>query len=78
MSWLSGSEVSDPNYILRFAVIAFMAVVAFSSVLFWKSQLLFAAEYQEFPVTHQQLKIKKENEQKKKNLANKLVNFKID
>lgn len=55
-----------------------MAVVAFSSVLFWKSQLLFAAEYQEFPVTHQQLKIKKENEQKKKNLANKLVNFKID
>ena len=66
---LIGSSVRDPNYILRFSVIVFMGIIAVGSVLMWRSSLLFASEYQEMPVTHEQIRIKKENEKKEKNLV---------
>jgi hypothetical protein len=61
MSNLTGYSVKDPNYVLRLVCIVFMGVLAIGSVMFWRSQLLFASEYQEMPVTHQELKVKKEN-----------------
>jgi hypothetical protein len=61
MSYLTGSQVSDPNFLLRFALIIFSGTIAFGAVLFWKSQLLLAAEYQEMPTTHKQVKVKKQN-----------------
>ncbi len=74
-----GSSVNDPNYILRFSVIVFMGIIAFGSVLTWRSQLLFAADYQEMPVTQQQLRIKKENNLKKQSLQNKVLkNYQIE
>jgi len=51
-----------------------MGIMAFGSVLFWRSQLLFAADYQEMPVTHEQMRIKKENTQKRQSIQNKLLN----
>lgn len=62
MDNLSGYAVKNPNYILRFAIIVFMGVIATGSVLFWRSQLFLASDYQEFPVTHEQRAVKKENE----------------
>jgi len=64
MDNLTGYAVKDPNYVLRFAIIIFMGVIAVGSVLFWRSETLMASDYQEFPVTHEQRKIKKENEKK--------------
>ncbi len=76
---LIGSSVKDPNYILRFSVIVFMGIIAFGSVLALRSQLLFAADYQEMPVTHEQLRIKKENNLKKQSLQNKVLkNYQLD
>ncbi len=65
MSGLIGSQVRDPNYRLRFFIIMTAGAVAFGAVLSWKSSILFASEYQDMPVTSQQLKIKKENQQKR-------------
>ena len=70
---LIGSSVNDPNYVLRFSVIVFMGIMAFGSVLFWRSQLLFTADYQEMPLTHEQIRIKKENTQKQQSIQNKLL-----
>jgi hypothetical protein len=75
MSDLYGSDVRDPNFLLRFSIIVFMGIMAFGSVLFWRSSLLFATEYQELPVTHEQIKIKKENQKKQKTLQSKLINL---
>ncbi len=71
---LIGSSVRDPNYILRFSVIVFMGVIAVGSVLMWRSALLFASEYQEMPMTHEQIRIKKENEKKQQSLQKKILN----
>lgn len=76
---LIGSSVNDPNYVLRFSVIVFMGIMAFGSVLAWRSQLLFAADYQEMPVTQQLLRIKKENNIKKQSLQNKVLkNYQLE
>ncbi len=61
MSNLIGSNVKNSNYILRLALLFFVGLTAFGSVVFWKSQLMFASEYQEFPKTHEQMKVRKEN-----------------
>jgi hypothetical protein len=61
MEGLIGSGVKDPNFLLRLSFLAFVGIIAFGSVLFWRTQLLFASEYQEMPITHEQLKIKKQN-----------------
>jgi len=50
-----------------------MGVVSMASVLFWRSQLLFASEYQEIPTSHQQVKIKNSNLLKQKQLQEKLI-----
>ncbi|MBI5530096.1 MAG: hypothetical protein HY918_01175 [Candidatus Doudnabacteria bacterium] len=71
---INGYGVKDPNYILRFSVIVFMGVAAMGSVLAWRSSLLFASEYQEMPITHEQIKIKKENEKKQQSLQKKILN----
>ncbi len=73
---LYGSDVKDPNFVLRFSVIVFMSIMAFGSVLFWRSTLLFASEYQDLPVTHEQIRIKNENIKKQKSLQNKLIGTK--
>jgi len=74
-----GYRVNDPNYVLRFSVIVFMGIMAFGSVLFWRSQLLFTADYQEMPLTHEQLRIKKENTQKQQSIQNKLLkNYQLE
>lgn len=61
MEGLIGSGVKDPNFILRLSFLVFAGIIAFGSILFWRTQLLFASEYQEMPTTHEQLKIKKQN-----------------
>ena len=66
---ISGSGVGDPNFVLRFSIIVFIGIILFSSVLFWKSQLLFVAEYQDLPVTHEQIRIKKENKLKQQKIT---------
>ena len=78
MSGLYGSDINNPNFVLRFAIISFMGIAAFASVMFWKSQLLFAAEYQEMPVTQAQLKVKKQNDTIRKKLAGKLTQNQIE
>jgi hypothetical protein len=60
---LLGSGVKNPNYILRFSLFVFMGILAMGAVLYWKSQLLLAADYQEFPKTEYQLRIQKQNRQ---------------
>lgn len=70
---IGGTRVSSPNYILRFSVLVFSGIISVSCVLFWKSQLLFAAEYQELPVTHEQIKLKKENKLKQQKMAKGLL-----
>lgn len=73
MNHLYGYQVRDPNFRLRFLVIGFMGVLAFGSVMFWKGELLFASEYQDLPVTHQQIKIKNSNLLKQSKMAKKLL-----
>ena len=70
---LYGYRVKNPNYILRFALIIFLGVMASASVLFWKSQLLLTADYQEFPLTRQQLSAKKENQARRQKISAKLL-----
>ncbi len=73
MSNFYGNQVKDANYVLRFALIAFMGIIATGSVLFWRSQLFLASEYQEMPLTAAQVKIKKENQARAKILDKKLI-----
>lgn len=63
-----GSQVKEANYILRFSIAAFLIIILFGSILFWKSQLMLAAEYQDMPVTEYQIKIKKENLKKQEQM----------
>ncbi len=70
---LLGYRVKDLNIRLRFFVIIFMGIIAFGAVLFWKSQLLFVAEYQEFPVTNYQVQRKKQNLLKQMEMQNQLL-----
>ena len=58
---LIGSDVHDANMQLRLCLIVFCGIIAFGSIVFWKTSLLANAEYQEMPTTHEQLKIKKHN-----------------
>ena len=71
---IEGYRVRDPNYILRFCFMAFVGIIAFGSVMSWRSSLLFASEYQDMPVTHEQLKIKNQNLAKQKIMKNLLNN----
>ena len=70
---LLGSEVRDANVKLRFCVIVFMAVLALGSVLFWKAQLMMATDYEDMPVTHEQVKVKKSNLLKQQEIQRKLM-----
>jgi len=47
---ITGSDVRDPNFRLRFFVIIFMGVMAFGAVLFWRSKLLLSQEYVDIPI----------------------------
>jgi hypothetical protein len=66
-----GYQVKDPNFRLRFSLIVIMGLLAFGSILFWRGSVLFAAEYQDLPVTHEQIKIKNSNQKKQKALESK-------
>ena len=66
---IAGSGVKDPNFVLRFSSIVFFGVLAFGAVLFWRSSLIFASEYQDVPVSHEQVALKNRNEQKQKRIA---------
>ena len=70
---ITGSSVNDPNYILRFSVIVFSGIILFGVAISWRASLLMANDYQEMPITHEQLKIRKENEQKRLVLEKKLL-----
>ncbi len=70
---LLGSEVKNANVKLRFCVIVFMGVLAFGSVLFWKAQLMMSTEYEGMPVTHEQVKLKKSNLLKQREMQRKLI-----
>lgn len=77
---LLGSDVQDPNFTLRFCLITFIGVIGFGFTIIWKSTLIVAAEYQDMPVTQQDIRIKKENAEikkelsQKKNIKNKIIN----
>ena len=73
MNNLYGYQVKDPNIRLRLLTVSFMGLMAFVFILVWKSQLMFNSEYQEFPVTHEQIKVKKENAIIKSKMAQKLI-----
>jgi hypothetical protein len=73
MSGFYSYRVRDPNYRLRFSFIVIMGLLAFGSLLYWRGALLFAADYQEPPVTHGQVELKNSNEKKQKAMEN---NFK--
>lgn len=42
---IQGSGLHDPNARLRFLTYIFMGVLAFGSLLYWRTQLLASAEY---------------------------------
>lgn len=73
MNGLLGPQVRDPNYKLRFCLIVLVGLLAFGSLLLWKGQMLFAAEYQEMPITHSEVKIKKENRSIQEKMKKKLT-----
>lgn len=68
MSGLTGYSVGQPNYFLRFFAIIFLGLLGMGIVLSWRSSLLFAAEYQETPVSRQTLEVKKQNQIKQQKL----------
>ena len=73
---LKDYRVNDPNYVFRFSLIVFMGIVASGSVLYWKSKLFLASEFQDFPESRQLQEIKKDNRAKQKliqNFKNKLI-----
>lgn len=47
-----GNKVKDPNVRLRLLLFFFIGVIAFGSVLYWRSQALVAAEYQDIAAPH--------------------------
>lgn len=69
MDGLIGSGVRDPNFLLRLSFLVFAGIIAFGSVLFWRTELLFASEYQEMPTTRAQLDVKKANLKKQGKIA---------
>ncbi len=69
MEGLIGSGVKDANFLLRLSFLVFAGIIAFGSVLFWRTELLFASEYQEMPTTQAQLSVKKENLKKQTKMA---------
>ncbi len=74
-----GYGVKDPNYLLRFSIIVFCGIIGFGVALSWRASLLVAADYQDIPVSHEQLKVKKENNLKKQSLQKKIIsNYKIE
>jgi uncharacterized membrane protein len=68
MSGLTGYSVGQPNYFLRFFAIIFLGLLGMGIVLSWRSSLLFAAEYQEAPISRQTLEVKKQNQIKQQKL----------
>ena len=70
---MQGWGVGDSNIRLRFFIIFFAGIVALGAILFWKSQLLFVAEYQEFPKTHFQVETRKQNIFKQIELQNQIL-----
>ena len=48
-SVLGGDRVSEPNLRLRLLLIFFGGLIAFASILYWRSKLLLSREYVEFP-----------------------------
>lgn len=68
MSGFYSYRVRDPNYRLRFGFIVMLGLLAFGTLLYWRGALLFAADYQEFPVTHEQIDIKNSNEKKQQKM----------
>lgn len=54
---LSGSSVGNKNLRLRFLLIFFCGLIAFSSILYWRSKLLLSQEYVDFP-QHETRKLK--------------------
>ena len=47
---IQGTGLHDKNARLRFLVYMFMGVIAFGSVLYWRTQLMTTTEYVEFGV----------------------------
>ena len=47
---ITGSAVYDGNFRLRFCIIMIMGIMAFGSVMYWRSQLLLSSEYVDIPV----------------------------
>ncbi len=70
---MKGWGVSDNNIKLRFFIIFFAGIVVLGAILFWKSQLLFVSEYQEFPKTQYQIKTRKQNILKQIELQNQML-----
>ena len=73
-----GSGVVDTNFRLRFCLIVFCGIIGFGVTMAWRAEVLLAADYQEMPTTHEQLKIKKQNEQKRKSLQEKLIQTQVE
>lgn len=73
MSVFAGEEVGDPNYLLRFSLIVVFGLFAFGSLILWRGEVLFAADYQAMPVTHQELRIKKHNQSVQEKMRNGLM-----
>lgn len=48
---ISGDSVKQKNIVFRMCVIVFSGIMIFAVLVSWRSQLLFSAEYVEFPVT---------------------------
>lgn len=48
--YLTGSAVKDTNWRMRLLVLVFFGIAASGGVLYWRSQLLLASDYQEMPM----------------------------
>ena len=70
MDYIGGYEIREPNYLLRFAFVAIVGVTMSAAVFFWRSQLYLNSEYQDMPVSGQMVKIKHENEFRRKLIQN--------
>ncbi len=61
MSDIVGSGVRDGNTQFRILSISAMGVLAIGAVLYWRSQLMLASDYQGVQVSHEQTKILNQN-----------------
>lgn len=73
MSGLLGARVKDPNYVLSFSLMAMFGLLALGTLALWRGQLLLAAEYQDFPITHREAAIKKSNQEKQETMRKKFI-----